>query len=97
MCFFGIATHYASSCGVIEVISIFVDEVREDGNMLHVTGLVQMSKAADYGDSGGPVYSGLAAYDIVTGAAGGNGHMIYSMAADVQLNTGTNICVSSAC
>lgn len=98
VCFFGITTHYALPCGVIQIVSIFDDAVREDGKALHITGLVEMSRVTQGGDSGGPVYSGSAAYGIVYAADASNGgKMVASMAANVQLNTGTNICISSAC
>lgn len=97
VCFFGVTTKPASPCGVIQIINIFADLTREDGKTLHVTGLVEMSKITDAGDSGGPVYSGSAAYGIVTAKDFSNGKMVYSMAANVQLNTATSICISSAC
>lgn len=97
VCFFGVTTLPASPCGIIQVISISADFTREDNNTLRVTGMVEMSKVTNGGDSGGPVYSGLAAYGIVTARDISNGRMVYSMAANVQANTGTNICVSSGC
>ena len=97
VCFFGVTNHPASPCGVIQIINIFADQTREDLKTLHITRLVEMSKPTEAGDSGGPVYSGSAAYGIVTGRDFTNGKMVYSMAAYVQLNTGTNICISSAC
>jgi predicted transcriptional regulator YdeE len=56
-----------------------------------------MSKPTTGGDRGDPVYSGAAAYGIVTARDPANGKMVYSIAANVQLNTATNICISSAC
>jgi hypothetical protein len=57
-----------------------------------------MSLPASGGDSGGPVYSGSLAYGINTGIdLARSSHLVYSMIAYVQLNTGTNVCVTSAC
>jgi hypothetical protein len=57
-----------------------------------------MSLSTAGGDSGGPVYNGSSAWGVVGFAdAGASNHMVYGMAANVQLNTSTNICVSSAC
>jgi hypothetical protein len=99
VCFFGMTTHRASPCGTITITGITGDVERaDDGKMLHVTQQVEMSLSTAGGDSGGPVYNGSSAWGVVGFAdAGASNHMVYGMAANVQLNTSTNICVSSAC
>jgi hypothetical protein len=98
VCFFGWKTHSASPCGTISITGVIVDAVRDDGKHLHLTDLVEMTKTTDQGDSGGPVYSGLAAYGLVTAADNANGgRMIYSKALNVETDLSTNICTSSAC
>jgi hypothetical protein len=98
VCFFGVTTHPASPCGVIEVINVDAWFTREDGFDLHVFHMVQMSKAGGQGDSGGPVYSGLAAYGIVTAVNPlASSHVIYSMIGYVDADLGTTVCTSSSC
>lgn len=96
VCFFGATSHHASPCGVIELISVSGTVRREDGKFLDLTDLVQMSKVTQGGDSGGPVYAGLAAFGVVTAGAT-NGRMIYSKAGRVSAELGITICTSSAC
>ena len=96
VCFFGFTTHSASPCGVIEVVSVSGTAVREDGKSLNLSGMVQMTKVTQGGDSGGPVYSGLSAYGIVT-AAGASGHMIYSKIVNASNLTAISLCVTSSC
>ncbi len=99
VCFFGFKSHRASPCGTITIINIVTETNRaDDGKHLRITNLREMSLPAQGGDSGGPVYSGALAYGINTGIDPANSnHLIYSMIANVQLNTGTNVCTSSAC
>jgi hypothetical protein len=99
VCFFGYASHRASPCGTITITNIVYDTTRaDDGKPLRITNLVEMSLPAVGGDSGGPVYSGSLAYGINTAVdQSHSNHLVYSMIANVQLNTGTNVCVSSAC
>jgi hypothetical protein len=99
VCFFGYKSHRASPCGTITIINLVVEVDRaDDGKHLRLTNLREMSLPASGGDSGGPVYSGALAYGINTGIdTVRSNHLIYSMIANVQLNTGTNVCVSSAC
>jgi hypothetical protein len=99
VCFFGAFSHGASPCGTVTVINIADNTTRaDDGKPLRVTNLREMSLPAAGGDSGGPVYSGAAAWGINYAVdSGASNHLVYSMIANVQLNTGTNVCVSSAC
>jgi hypothetical protein len=99
VCFFGMTTHRASPCGTITFTGISSDVTRpDDGKLMHITQQVEMSLSTAGGDSGGPVYNGSSAYGVVGFADGAHGNdMVYGMAANVQLNTSTNICVSAAC
>jgi hypothetical protein len=98
-CFFGMGTHRASPCGTITFTGITQDVTRgDDGKMLHITQQVEMSLSTAGGDSGGPVYNGASAYGVVGYAdLAHGGDMVYGMAANVQLNTSTNLCVTAAC
>ena len=99
VCFFGYTSHRASPCGTITFINIIDDTTRaDDGKPLRITNLREMSLPSAGGDSGGPVYSGLLAYGINYAVdTTASNHLVYSMIANVQLNTGTNVCTSSAC
>jgi hypothetical protein len=81
---------------VIEIVSLNQLIHREDGVTRTVNDMVQMSKTPQPGDSGGPVYSGLAAYGIST-ALGSGGHLIYSKILNAETGTGVTICLTSAC
>lgn len=99
VCFFGMTTHRASPCGTITFTGIAANVTRaDDGKLLRVTQQVEMSLSTAGGDSGGPVYNGASAYGVVGFAdLASGGDMVYGMAANVQLNTSTSICVSAAC
>ncbi len=98
VCFFGYSSHRASPCGTITIINIVFETDRaDDGKHLRITNLREMSLPSTGGDSGGPVYSGAVAFGINTAIdPSASNHLVYSMIANVQLNSGTNVCVSSA-
>jgi hypothetical protein len=81
---------------VIEATGINGSLARFDGQSVFFVNLVQMSRNANSGDSGGPVYNLAAAFGIST-AINGAGHLVYSRIGNVGLDMGITVRKTSAC
>lgn len=81
---------------MIEATGINGSLARFDGQSVFFVNLVQMSRNANSGDSGGPVYNLATAFGIST-AINGAGHLVYSRIGNVGLDMGITVRKTSAC